>query len=98
MENSKAQGDYEPRKFTDFELGWLAGVIDSEGNINYHKNNYRIQLYNTNRKFLERFVEIVDYRGRMYVAHTAKGKLGNKKVYSLCISNKLQTLNILEQI
>ena len=88
------------KKFTPFEIGWLAAVIDGEGNIDYRikDNNYRIQVYSSNKEFLLHFAKIVDYRGKIYTIHTSKKRLSNKKIYSLCIGNKLQVLNILLQI
>jgi len=88
------------KEFSEFEKGWLAGVIDSEGCINYRirGDNYSIQVYNTNIKFIRRFAEIVGYRGKIYVANTNNKRLAKKKLFSINISNGQQVIGILSQI
>ena len=56
------------REVTDRDIGWFAGIIAGEGSVTFGKTKsttnriyYGIHIVNTNKKMLERCLEIIDY-------------------------------------
>jgi hypothetical protein len=77
---------------TQFELGWLAGIIDGEGSITVCKRGPTyvptIKMSNTSKVLVEKYCEILD---RLGITHKCYGKQtkGNRKYqWEVCIDGR----------
>jgi len=94
---------------TDFEKGYLAGLLDGEGTISVYKNTEKrigrkrsklgftlgchIRISNTNVELLRKVSEITG--GKIYLSSKNNRK---KKVYVCQINDKAKIVEILEQL
>ena len=80
------------KQLNEFEIGWLSGVIDSDGCVVIKKKirNACIDIYNKNLEILDFAKKICDVDNNL-----AEGR---NKCFCLCIAYKPITLNILIQI
>lgn len=88
---------------TDFELGWLAGLMDGEGCITMTRNNGKnlmpmVQVTNTNLDLMEKAKEIMELlAGREINIHSQnmRGKRGYRNCYYIAVRNQLGVSRIL---
>ena len=77
---------------TQFELGWLAGIIDGEGSITVCKRGPTyvptIKMANTSKVLVEKYCEILD---GLDISHKCYGKQKNgncKYQWEVCIDGR----------
>jgi|688.fasta_scaffold10401_3 hypothetical protein len=67
---------------SQFELGWLAGIIDGEGSISIVKRGPtyvpQVKMANTSKKLVDKYCEILDKLDISYHCY-GKQKEGNRK-------------------
>ena len=69
-------------KLPDYDRGWIAALIDGEGCLSITKTGYpRLQIWNTNRRFLERAQILIG--GSLH--EVPMSKLSKKRVYCLTL-------------
>lgn len=92
-------------KLNDFEKGWVAGVIDSEGWLiftkGFHKdgkgNTYSpvLGISTTSKEFMFNFQKIIGGKGKIQI----KTQNGNRKTqYRLVIKKQADLLEVLDEI
>jgi hypothetical protein len=67
---------------SQFELGWLAGIVDGEGSITIVKRAKsfvpQVKMSNTSKKLIDKYCEILDKLDISYQCY-GKHKEGNRK-------------------
>jgi len=94
------------KKLTDFQRGYIAGLIDGEGSIclypylgkgrKLNRVEATIQIGNTNKNALEKVKEFTGI-GHVYL-HNAWKKKNYKPCYTYTINNRIEILQFLLQI
>jgi len=80
----------------------VAWIIAAEGSISLLRSNNgkgvsaHINVYNTDLRFLEQFMELVDGIGHIYTR--GKKLVGKKQSYEWCLSTYSECLNLLTEI
>jgi hypothetical protein len=92
------------KKLNDFEIGYIAALLDGEGSLNFKecKSRYNsescfqvsLRIHNTSLDFLRKAESIIG--GKIYVQTKPKG--GRKPVYNLALYRICDVVALLKQI
>lgn len=87
---------------TQFELGWLAGIIDGEGSITVCKRGPTfvptIKMTNTSKVLVDKYCEILDKLDISYQCY-GRQKTGNRKYqWDVCIDGRPRVYKALNAI
>ena len=91
-------------RLSPHDKGWVAGVLDSEGSISFHRmkhgpGRFSVDIYNTSLKFLQEFKKIVGHKGDIYAPRRKKTTgWGRQVVYELCLTHSAEIVNLLSEI
>jgi hypothetical protein len=77
---------------TQFELGWLAGIIDGEGSITVCKRGSTyvptIKMSNTSKVLVEKYCDILDGLDITYKCYGIQKKGNRKYQWEVCIDGR----------
>ncbi len=87
---------------TQFELGWLAGIIDGEGSITICKRGQTfvptIKMANTSKVLVDKYCELLDKLDISYQCY-GRQKEGNRKYqWDVCIDSRPRVYKALSAI
>lgn len=87
---------------TQFELGWLAGIIDGEGSITVCKRGPTyvptIKMANTSKVLVDKYCELLDKLDISYQCY-GRHKQGNRKYqWDVCIDGRPRVYKALSAI
>jgi hypothetical protein len=90
------------KKVTQFELGWLAGIIDGEGSITVCKRGPTyvptLKMSNTSKILIEKYCDILDRLDISYKCYGAQ-KEGNRKYqWTVCVDGRPRVYKALNAI
>ncbi len=93
----------KPKKLSEIDSAWLAGVIDGEGSIglyDYGKEGRRvlIQIGNTNEQFVQKVKELIGCGSSINRQHFGGGHKGRKAMYHYTLKGSARCYVILKQI
>lgn len=86
------------KKLSEFERGYIAGIIDCDGNIEIERRQIRIRVSNTNHELLERIQQVIG--GKIYEMSPSdwKDRRPRKSYYTLQICKNRDVVEVLSQI